>query len=197
MIAETTTESETKESETKRKTLHEISALYLGVWERIDEESEDGEIPFDLKLCLDAVQGELTERWEEVAKMIAECEREKAGIDEEVKRLKARADQSGRKAEQLRGYLKASMEAAGHKKHKGKLHTLTVTQNPPAVDIFSEEAIPDRFCTTVMTLKISKTAIAAEIKEKLAEAEASGEAVNPDEIVPGARLVSGSTLRIK
>ena len=179
-------------------TLHEIAAAYLAIWDRIDDETgDDGVIPHHLILSLDAVKGELTERWEELAKIICEIEREKVGLDAEIDRLKARSAQADKKAVQLREYLKKSMELAGHKKHKGAVHTITVAAKPPSVELYDEGAVPDEFCETRMTLHVSKTAIAAAIKSKMAESEAAGVEINPDEIVPGARLVAGTRLAIK
>lgn len=178
--------------------LYELSALFLNVWERIDEElGDDGEIPHDLKLCLDAVEGDLKDNWEEYAKFVAEYERQAEACEAEIKRLKTRAAAATNKAERMKEYILGSMVAAGFKKHQGKLFTLTVQNNPPSVKIINEAAIPDQFCETRMTLHVSKSAIAAHIKKTLAEAEAKDEPISPDEIVPGALLVTTQQLRIK
>lgn len=185
-------------SRATREPLQTISPLYLSVWDRIDEEmGDDGEIPFDLKLCLDAVQGEMTDRWEELAAVVAEYERMSDGCKAEMDRLAKRKKGIDKKCDRIRDYIKESMVTTGFKKHSGKRFTLSVNKNPPAVVIYNEDAIPDEYCETVMNLKISKTAIAEAIKKKVYEADLVGETINPDEIVPGAKMVAGNKLVIK
>ena len=177
-----------------RSPLHELSALFLQVWDTIDENlGDDGSIPFDLKLCLDAVEGDLKDRWEELAKIVAAYENQAEECSNEAKRLKERAAAAEKKAARIKGYILDSMNVAGFKKHQGKFHTLTVKNNPPSVQILDEGIIPDEFCEIRMNQFISKTAIAARIKEVVAEL---GEDAAAD-AVPGAVLVSSQQLQIR
>lgn len=177
-----------------RSPLHELSALFLQVWDTIDENlGDDGSIPFDLKLCLDAVEGDLKDRWEELAKIVTAYENQAEECSNEAKRLKERAAAAEKKAARIKGYILDSMNVAVFKKHQGKFHTLTVKNNPPSVQILDEGIIPDEFCEIRMTQHISKSAIAARIKEAIAE---RGEDAASD-AVPGAVLVSSQQLQIK
>ena len=177
-----------------RSPLHELSALFLQVWDNIDENlGDDGSIPFDLKLCLDAVEGDLKDRWEELAKIVAAYENQAEECSNEAKRLKERSAAAEKKAARIKGYILDSMNVAGFKKHQGKLYTLTVKNNPPSVQILDEGIIPDEFCEIRMNQFISKTAIAARIKEVVAEL---GEDAAAD-AVPGAVSVSSQQLQIR
>lgn len=83
----------------------------------------------------------------------------------------------------MKNYLKENMEHTGISKIECPFFKLSVQNNPAAVNVTNENAIPEQFKEQVITWKINKPAIKEAIK--------SGTAV------PGAELVNGTRLAIR
>lgn len=156
--------------------LYELSAEYRAL-STLDE-SED----------VDAILAHVSEALEQKAVNIAFVLREMACDAEAIKaeedRLYERRKAHEKRAERLREYLRANMERANITQVKHALLTLSLVQNPPAVQVLDESAVPAEYkCEKVATI-VSKADILAEYKRT-------------GEIPSGCDIQRGTSLRIK
>lgn len=106
-------------------------------------------------------------------------------IDAEIARLTALKTSRCKKAQGLRDYLKRCMVDGGFQKLDSPLFSISLRDNPPAVEIFEPGLIPAEFMKTPATPPPApdKTAIKAAIKAGIE--------------VPGAKLTQGQRLDVK
>jgi hypothetical protein len=100
----------------------------------------------------------------------------------EAERLTKRARSLARNADSLKDYVKECMISAGMLRVKSSLFNISIADNPPSVDVFELDDIPEEF-TVPVPRKVSKTEI------KLA--------IERGEEVPGAQLVRSKGVRIR
>jgi hypothetical protein len=102
-------------------------------------------------------------------------------IDKEIKRLTElkRVAENGRK--RLRERLKSGMELMGIDKVDTPLFKLSISKNPPAVQIEDESKLPDKYMKVSYT--VDKTAIKNDLKNGIE--------------IDGCTLTTGTSLRIK
>jgi hypothetical protein len=104
-------------------------------------------------------------------------------IDNEIKRLQDIKRMRTNRVDSLKNYIKTFMEANGIKRQDFPTFTLSVAKNPPSVEIYNENLIPEQYREKVITEKINKTAIKNDITAGL--------------VVAGADIKQGTSLRIK
>lgn len=105
-------------------------------------------------------------------------------IDAAVATMERRAERLRARAERVREYLKASMEAGGIGKIESPWFSLAIRNNPPSVVVDDEEAIPSEMRAVV-------PARWRPDKMKIKQALLDGEAV------PGCHLENSTRLEIK
>lgn len=105
-------------------------------------------------------------------------------IDNEIKRLTALKKQRQTKADGLRDYIKMNMEAAGITKIEADLFKLSIAKNPPAVDVFEQDLIPESFMTK------------PEPQRPVPDKKAITDALKAGDEVPGARLTQSTRLKV-
>jgi hypothetical protein len=115
-----------------------------------------------------------------VAKFALNIESDNAQIDAEIDRLKAIKAIREHKAERLRKYLKASMEATETKEVDGITVKLKIKSNPPRVEVLNEALVPSQYKKIKTTETIDKAAIK--------ESWEKGVGVDGTEVVRGTRL---------
>lgn len=99
--------------------------------------------------------------------------------------MQVRAKVLQNRADNIKGYIKLSMEAGGITKIESPEFTARIQNNPPSVVIDDESLLPAEFIVTPPPPKPSPS------KTLIANALKAGQEV------PGARLVQGTSLRIK
>ena len=159
-------------------TLYEIATQYNEI---LSLDCDDDDTRAAMVNALDAIDGEFTDKVENVIRFIRNCEAEAGAIREEEKRLAAKRQGLERKAEKLTAYIEAMMVMVGKKEVQAGIFTAKFRQNPPSISVLDESALGDRFWITVRT--VSKT----EIKKALASGEA----------VPGIEIIRNERLEIK
>jgi Gp157 protein len=92
-----------------------------------------GELPPELADLVDKVELDFEQKVERVALYIRELLVTSSAIDEEAKRLASRSATLKRTAEGLKGYLLGQLTRAEVQKVEGKLATVRIQRNPPAV----------------------------------------------------------------
>ena len=162
--------------------LYDLSTNYLQALDFLTDPEMD--LPVEtINDTLEALGGELEDKAINVAKFLRNMEAMAEAIkNAEVDMAKRRKALENRVL-WLKEYLKGSMEHTGIIKIECPYFKLSIQNNPPAVNIFDEDAIPVEFKEQVITWKIDKPAIK--------------EAIKNGEAVPGAILTNGTRLVIK
>jgi len=142
----------------RSSTLYELSADYLRVLDAL----EDGDA--DLEVELDRIAGEITHKAESIAGLVAQLDGMAAMRKAEAQRLRDRATADEHHAARLRQYLLVHMQAIGTERIDTARFTVSVRQNPPAVEITDEMQVPDEFRRTVTTVSVDKKSILEHLK---------------------------------
>lgn len=162
--------------------LYEISDALRSVIEtgyKVDEET--GEILFDAS-DIDALDMALAEKCESTALYIREQKAQIAAIKTEVKRLRDLQASKENALARLEEWTVANIKMLPGERCKGDFASLSVTHSK-AVQVLDEEAIPEEYKRTKVTVAPDKTAIK--------------KAIEAGEEVPGACLVVNESLRVR
>jgi hypothetical protein len=134
---------------------------------------------------LEGLAGELEDKAINVAKFIRNLETTAVAIKKAEAEMAKRRKSLETRVQWLEDYLKSSMEATGIRTIECPYFKLSIAKNPPSLDLFDSQAVPDQYkhIETVTTELIDKAAIKA--------------ALSAGHTVQGARLVNGTRLVIK
>jgi hypothetical protein len=134
---------------------------------------------------LESLTGELEDKAINVAKFIRNMETTANAIKKAEVDMAKRRKSLETRMQWLEEYLKSSMEATGITKIECPYFKLSIAKNPPALDLFDANAVPDEYkhIETVTTEQIDRAAIKA--------------ALSSGKTIAGARLVKGTHLVIK
>jgi len=157
--------------------LYELKENYLKVLELIEAGEEN------LEDTLESINDTIEVKAENYAKIIRNLEGNVNMLKAEVERLNSRKKSIEGNVDRLKENLKMAMIVTGKEKIKTGLFNITVANNPPAVRVYDEELIPEKYFNIETIKKLDKTAIKDVIK--------SGG------VVAGADLTVGKGLRIK
>ena len=158
--------------------LYEIAWMYRQVLE-MEPESED---EFGAMMtALDELQGELTEKADNIVRYIRNLSAEADALKAEEAALYKKRKAAENKAERLKAYISAQMTLCGLKELKAGLFKLRFQPTTPAISIVDESVVPEKFHR--VKVEIDKLAIR--------------EALKAGEEVPGIEVQRGETLVIK
>jgi len=158
--------------------LYEIAGMYRQVLE-MEPESED---EFGAMMtALDELQGELTEKADNIVKYIRNLSAEADALKAEEAALYKKRRAVENKAERLKAYLAAQMTLCGLRELKAGLFKLRFQPTTPAISIVDESAVPEKFHR--VKVEIDKLAIRDALKN--------------GEEVPGIELQRGEALVIR
>jgi len=141
-------------------TLYELSNQMIGLQHLM----EDDDAEYDLTDTLDALEGDIQVKAENLLGYVSNLAADVSVIDTEIKRLQSRKKVIANRQESLREYLRFNMETGGIDKITCPLFTITLRKATDICVIDSEDLIPDEFKTIVTTTKIDKMAIKRAIK---------------------------------
>lgn len=82
----------------------------------------------------------------------------------------------------LKNNLESALQANNLTQISGDLKTITLRRNPPKVDIFNENVIPEDYKKIVVTTDINKMQISHDLKD--------------GKEIPGCRLIQGNSIKI-
>lgn len=169
-----------------------MTALYIltNQYQALAERLADGD--FDAQTIADTIEAsgitdELAIKAQGIEFVARGAEAHHAAIDAEIARLQALKAHRQKVADGLRAYLKDNMERAGIEKIECPLFKLSISCNPPAVEIVDTSALPAEFWRTPEP----KPPVAAPDKAAIKAALQGGKNV------PGAQLVQGTRLVVK
>lgn len=163
-------------------TLYDLSANYLQALDVLTDPEAD--LPAEaVNDTLEALAGELEDKAINVAKFLRNMETMAEAIKAAEADMARRRKALENRVQWLKDYLKGSMEITGITKIECPYFKLSIQNNPPAVNILDEDAIPSEFKEQVITWKIDKTGIK--------------KAIQAGQSVAGASLANGTRLVIR
>jgi hypothetical protein len=170
------------------ESLYTISSQYQDSFRDLteilsDTEMSAEEIEQTVINTLTDLEGEFKNKALNVAAYTCNLALEAESIDVVIKRLTARRDAVKRKHENFKNYLFNQMLLTNISAIKNEQLELTIKNNPAKVIINDEDAVPANYKTIVSEVKISKSAIAKDIKAGI--------------MVTGVEMVSSKRLDIK
>ena len=158
--------------------LYEIAGIYRQV---LDMEPESDDEFGAMMTALDEVQGELSEKADNIVKYIRNLSAEAEALKAEEAALYKKRKAVENKAERLKAYLAAQMTLCGLKELKAGLFKLRFQPTQPAISIVDESVVPEKFHR--VKVEIDKLAIR--------------DALKAGEEVPGIEVQRGETLVIR
>ncbi len=145
------------------------------------EDAEDGAF----EVALGQLEGDISDKAENIAKIMRGLTVEAEGIRDEIDRLQIMVTTRHNQVDRLKGYLKFNLEAAGLEKVQGQLFTVALQASPPSCHVIDEAAIPTEYQRVIPSrIEIDARAIIAHWKD-------TGEAV------PGAEVIQSKHLRVR
>ncbi len=128
--------------------LYEIADEYRRIAGLIDDAA--GELSPELEADLDSVSASLADKAESIAALVREADAEADAYAAEMARLAARKKAAEGRADRLKAYLLAAMEAASVPKIKGPLWTVSARQaSRPVIRWEGSGEVPERFAVLV------------------------------------------------
>ena len=124
--------------------LYELIGIYED-FSRMYNQAETDEEMLEAERYLIEAEVDLTEKAENIARLIKNFEAEREAFKKESNRLAAKAKSFDNKVTSLKRYLQDNLEVAGIDKVKGELFTVSVQNNPISLDLSTTEHIPDEF----------------------------------------------------
>ena len=158
--------------------LYEIAGMYRSI---LDMEPETDDEFGAMMTALDEVQGELSEKADNIVRYMRNLNAEAEALKAEETALykKRRAVES--KAERLKAYLAAQMTLCGLKELEAGLFKLRFQPTTPAISIVDESVVPEKFRR--VKIEIDRLAIR--------------DALKAGEEVPGIEVQRGEALVIR
>lgn len=160
--------------------LFEISERYKNLAELVG--SQDIE-PEAIEEALRSVEGELSDKLQNITYIVKREESDINLIDEEIKRLQARKKAISNNVDRLKQYMFEAMKFADVKKVNTSLNTWSIAKNPASVNILDESLIDSQYIVVETVTKVDKKKLLIDLKNGLE--------------VTGAEIKQGERLTIK
>lgn len=160
--------------------LYEIGERYRNLADMLDDDSIPAEAVLE---ALDGLEEEFTAKAQAVAKLVLDLDAEAEAAKTEAARLSNRKRAAENKAQRLKGYIQQQMESIGLQQLRGDVITLRVQDNPPKVVVDDPARVPESYYKPPAAPELDRAAVLA--------------ALRAGEEVPGCRLETGRSLRIR
>lgn len=162
-------------------TLYNLAERYQNITDLLDNPEIDQATIIN---ALAVVESDLATKAGNIAVIIRSMDADCDIIKAEEKRLAERRRAIENRRDWLKGYVREQMERIGLTKIKTPTFTISLQNNPPALQITDEASIPASYLTIIPEhTELNKEAIKAALKA--------------GEEVPGATLAQGKSLRIR
>lgn len=113
----------------------------------------------DFEAALDELRGTIEEKAESYAFVIKTLEAEADAINEEAKKLLAKAQYRINAAKRLKDHLQTGLEAAGIDKVKGNIYTVALQNSPPSVEVIDMVKVSMAWKVEHITESVDKKAV--------------------------------------
>ena len=160
--------------------LFEISERYKNLAELVGNQDIEPEV---IEEALRSVEGELSDKLQNITYIIKREESDINLIDEEIKRLQARKKAISNNVDRLKQYMFEAMKFADVKKVNTSLNTWSIAKNPASVNILDESLIDSQYIVVETVTKVDKKKLLTDLKNGLE--------------VAGAEIKQGERLTIK
>lgn len=145
--------------------LYELAPAFREAMRRlmeIDPTCEEGQAEIEaLGQELQALGGAIEARVDNALAIYREFETTAMALTEEIERLSMRRGALLKRAEALKQYVYMQMKRAGLDRVDGARFTAAIRQNPEAVEVVDQAAIPSEFIRTRVIQEVDKAAIKA------------------------------------
>jgi len=165
----------------RTNTLYELSADYVRVLDLLEDPDADEE---QLEAQLDDLAGKITQKAEAIAGLVTHLDGMAAMRKAEAQRLRERAASDEKHAARLRAYVLRHMQAIGSERIDTARYTVSIRQNPPAVEVLEEMLVPEDFLRVKVIKEVDKKTILEHFK-------------STGELVPGTEVVRRTRLDIR
>lgn len=160
--------------------LWKLSDSFVALVDMLESEDADEE---DIERELARAMGDIERKAEGVATVVRALESLSDYQAADAKRLAERAKRNKAHADRLKAYALGCMKRIGVERLETGRFTLAVRQNPLAVNVVDEDAVPNTFKRSKVIIETNKTAIREYFQTTGA-------------IVPGTEMVRGERLSI-
>lgn len=160
--------------------LYELTEMYQNLWDVIGDEEVDLDA---LEIALSAVEDNIEDKAESMAKLIKGIDGDIAILKEEEQRLANKRKSLENKQKNIKGYLENQLNVMEIDKIKTPLFTVALQNNPPSINVLDEDLIPGMYKKEVTTISVVKKDVLNALKEGLE--------------VPGAEMKQTRSLRIR
>lgn len=123
-------------------TLYELMGDFQTLYEMADDPDVDEQAWFD---TIEGIEGEIEDKAEGYAKVIATLSGNADACKAEAKRLNDREKAYRNKADFLKQMLQVAMEETGKTRFKTALFSFNVQKNPPSLKIAEGVQVPERY----------------------------------------------------
>jgi len=144
-------------------TLFELAEEYRQILE-LAEEDVDPEI---IAFHLDELGGEIEDKADNIAAVIAQLTGDIETIEKEEDRLAQRRKGIKASIDRLKNYLETAMKATGKTKFKTALHSYGIQKNPPSVMLLDGMPVPEQYLIR-QEPKVDRKQILADLKAGMA-----------------------------
>lgn len=159
-------------------TLYELTGDYEYLINKLYDPEWDEETLID---TLDGIEGEIEDKADGYARILAQMDGDIAALKEQEHRLADRRRVLENRAKRLKDNLFTAMKTVGKTKFQTPLFAFSIRKTPAAVIIDDPAEIPDKYKTFVESI------LKSDIKDALKRGEE----------LPGAHLEQGETLSIR
>lgn len=169
--------------------LYELTDRYRNLQSVMDNISDSEDAVAMIEAAISSIDDEISVKADGYGRLIKNLEAEADGLRKEEQRLAARRKAKESNAIWLKQHLEQAMIAQNKKKISTDLFTFSLQNNPPAVKIQDKDAFirwAEMECPTYLSYsapQVNLKAVAAAIKA--------------GEVVPGATLEQGQSLRMR
>lgn len=129
------------------------------------------------------IKAEIDKKSSGIVALVRNLEGDVDTIKAEIDRLNNLKKVKENRINNIKNYTKECLEEAGIKKVSTSLGNISIRKTPGAVEILDEALIPTEYKSEVVTVKVDKKAILAELKEGV--------------VIQGVNLKTGTSLTIK
>jgi len=163
------------------RTLYDLGDAFNGVMDLVLDETMDLTV---LEECLQTIEADITVKCENGIGLIRSLENLRDGMKTEAQRLTERQRVIDNRIRSIKEWYQRNLDAMGKSKVETMRGTMAVQNNPPSLKITDEDAIPLCYLDLIPA-------------RYEANKEAVKTALKAGEIIPGAHLEQGRSLRIR
>ena len=163
------------------RTLYDLGDAFNGVMDLVLDKTMDLTV---LEECLQSIEADIVVKCERGIGLIRNLDTLREGMEKESKRLSEQARILKNRIESIKVWYQRNLDAMGKSKVITTRGTMAVQNNPPSLKVTDTDQIPICYLTLVPArYEVDKDAVKTALKA--------------GEIIPGAHLEQGRSLRIR